>query len=521
MNKIKTDEKLNKKDKNSNGSIVYSTKIFDSNNDKKPTLILKELELNNKKTTEKAKRLLALILKYELNGKEQNVVMATSEQFVDRTEKSRVIIKLLEDQFRENFEKKDGFESADKLYQYLTKERIPFKLTLEGTNLISYKDSEEKTFQKTVADNGEGKLEMFFTEEDIEKMKKEQSEELLNYLKEKNQERKWIARREKILKQLDKTGKSSKESFIKGEKITQFITESSKNPEIKRDLVGDFLIEKLEKSDNNSDLAKLTNEYIQLNEKGFAINVKVVLEAQRDRCYNAIQKEQSGENIDQEKIGKYLQLLDRINEYLNLFELVKVRRNWNAIFMYKAKKLNLEDVKQLCKAYDGNDKEILQYLDFKEATLQDEKLNKPVKENYYKDSKSIQDLYKFLSRSNMRDYTNPDVLYSAKNIVTDRGAYISERVYDHIVKEILEYNAVDIQEYNSYAKKSEGVKTYQIDRDVITKGPKRVISDVVKKVSEEITKEEEDKVQTSKTAQKTSVAPTAPTGPVDPGDSER
>jgi len=98
-----------------------------------------------------------------------------------------------------NFEEKDGFESVDKLYQYLTKERIPFKLTLEGTNLISYKDSEEKTFQKTMADNGEGKLEMFFAEEDIEKMKKEQSKELVNYLKEKDQERKWIARREKIL----------------------------------------------------------------------------------------------------------------------------------------------------------------------------------------------------------------------------------------------------------------------------------------------------------------------------------
>ncbi len=525
MNKIKTDEKLNKKDKNSNGSIVYSTKIFDSNNDKKPTLILKEL--NNKKTTEKAKRLLALILKYELNGKEQNVVMATSEQFVDRTEKSRVIIKLLEDQFRENFEKKDGFESADKLYQYLTKERIPFKLTLEGTNLISYKDSEEKTFQKTVADNGEGKLEMFFTEEDIEKMKKEQSEELLNYLKEKNQERKWIARREKILKQLDKTGKSSKESFIKGEKITQFITESSKNPEIKRDLVGDFLIEKLEKSDNNSDLAKLTNEYIQLNEKGFAINVKVVLEAQRDRCYNAIQKEQSGENIDQEKIGKYLQLLDRINEYLNLFELVKVRRNWNAIFMYKAKKLNLEDVKQLCKAYDGNDKEILQYLDFKEATLQDEKLNKPGKENSYRDSESIQNLYKFLSKSNVRDYTSPDVLYSAKNIVSDRGEYISEKVYDHIVKELIEYNASDIYEYNGYAEKSDGVKTYQVDREVVANGPKRIISDVVKNVSKEITKErskEEPKNQTSKNVQENptvSKVPGVPEDPEDPADSER
>lgn len=527
MNKIKTDEKLNKKDKNSNGSIVYSTKIFDSNNDKKPTLILKELELNNKKTTEKAKRLLALILKYELNGKEQNVVMATSEQFVDRTEKSRVIIKFLEDQFRENFEEKDGFESVDKLYQYLTKERIPFKLTLEGTNLISYKDSEEKTFQKTMADNGEGKLEMFFAEEDIEKMKKEQSKELVNYLKEKDQERKWIARREKILKQLDKTSKSSKESFIKGEKITQFITESSKNPEIKRDLVGDFLIEKLEKSDSNSDLAKLTNEYVQLNEKGFAINVKVVLEAQRDRCYNAIQKEQSGENIDQEKIGKYLRLLDRINEYLNLFELVKVRRNWNAIFMYKAKNLNLEDVKQLCEAYDGNDKEILQYLDFKEATLQDEKLNKPGKENSYRDSESIQNLYKFLSKSNVRDYTSPDVLYSAKNIVSDRGEYISEKVYDHIVKELIEYNASDIYAYNRYAERSDGVKTYQVDREVVANGPKRTISDVVKNVSKEITKErskEEPKNQTSKNVQENptvSKVPEVPEDPEDPADSER
>lgn len=520
MNKIKTDEKLDKKAKETD-SILYSTKIFDSNNHEKPTLILRELKLDDNKKTEKAKRIVALILKYELNGKEQNVVMATSNQFAGRTEKSRVIIQFLEKQFRENFEGKEGFESVDKLYQYFAKESVPFEFTVEGKNLISYKDSKEKTFQKTVADNGEGKLKMFFAEEDIEKMKKEQGEELSKYLKEKTQERKWLERREKILNQLDRTSKVIKESFTKGEKITHFITEADKKPEIKRDLVGSFLIEKLEKSDNNSDLAKLTNEYIQLNEKGFAINVKVVLEAQRDRCYNAIQREQSLENTNQEKIGKYLQLLDRINEYLNLFELVKVRRDWNAAFMYKAKNLNLEDVKELCKAYDPNDKEILQYLDLKEATLNDEKLNKPVKENYYKDSKSIQDLYKFLSRSNMRDYTNPDVLYSAKNIVTDRGAYISERVYDHIVKEILEYNAVDIQEYNSYAKKSEGVKTYQIDRDVITKGPKRVISDVVKKVSEEITKEEEDKVQTSKTAQKTSVAPTAPTGPVDPGDSER
>ena len=65
-------------------------------------------------------------------------------------------------------------------------------------------------------------------------------------------------------------------------------------------------------------------------------------------------------------------------------------------------------------------------------------------------------IYKFLSKSNVRDYTSPDVLYSAKNIVSDRGEYISEKVYDHIVKELIEYNASDIYEYNGYAEKSDG-----------------------------------------------------------------
>ena len=50
MNKIKTDEKLDKKAKETD-SILYSTKIFDSNNHEKPTLILRELELDDNKKT--------------------------------------------------------------------------------------------------------------------------------------------------------------------------------------------------------------------------------------------------------------------------------------------------------------------------------------------------------------------------------------------------------------------------------------------------------------------------------------
>lgn len=54
MNKIKTDEKLNKKAKETD-SILYSTKIFDSNNHEKPTLILRELKLDDNKKQKKPK----------------------------------------------------------------------------------------------------------------------------------------------------------------------------------------------------------------------------------------------------------------------------------------------------------------------------------------------------------------------------------------------------------------------------------------------------------------------------------
>lgn len=478
MDKIITDEK-NKK------NILYSTKVFDSKNEEQPSFILRELQVDEGTSDEKTERKVSLILKYKINGEEQNVVLATSEQFKDRTEKTRVIIKYLTEQFKDNFEGKLDFNHIDKLNQYLNRERVPFKLTLEGRNIISYKDKEDISVLRTVEDNGEGKLKNYFSDEDIERMKEEQKKELRDYLNEKKQEKKWNERREKILKQLD-NNKEEKEKFLRGEKITHFLEKNDKEPETKRNLVGLFLIEKLEKSDGKGDIAKLSKDFIQLKEKGFAINVKVVLEKQLKKCYATIQKEMSKENVNQQRIDQVMQLIDRINEYSDLFELVKDRMNWNVVFTYKAKKLNFEEVKVLCENYDPKDKEILEYLNLKEKTICDDHLNQVGKENSYFDSDSIKKLYRFLAKSNLKDYTTPDVGFSAKNVVLDKARATVKTVYDHIVREFVEYNADDISFYNKYAKKSEWLKTYSVKSEENEEERKKNICNVVKKISEEV-----------------------------------
>lgn len=477
MNIKETDEK--------NKDIIYSTKVFDENNKEKPVLILRELAVGN----EKDKRKVVLVLRYKMNDEEQEVVIGTSNQFANRTEKSRFIMKYIAEQFRDNFEGKEGFDSIHKLNEYIDKEKIPFEFSVEGNNIMSYKDKKNVSLIRTVQDNNEGRLISYFSQEQIDNMKKEQNQEMQNYLNAK----KWQERREGILEKLDKENKVEKDKFIKGEKITNFLANGEKNPDVKRKLVGKYLMEILEKSDDKSELAKMTYEYIQLKEKGFAINVKVVLEAQRDKCYNEIQKEEKSENTNFKRVEKLSYLVDRINEYLNLFELIKVRRDWNATFTYKIKGLNFDEVKQLCKIYDPKDKEIIKYLNLKERTMCDEKLNKVGIENNYKDSESIKTLYEFLSQSGMSDYTMSDPIYSAKNIVMDREKCISDTVYNHMIKEVVEYNVNDIKSYNKYAGKSEGVKVYQVDDKKAKNGKKRIISDTVKEISSELTMIEPDK----------------------------
>lgn len=464
---------------NNKNYIEYSTKIFDSINKERPSFILKDLEVKNDKGD--INRILAIILKYKINSKEQEAVIGTIQSTTDRTEKAKTIIQYLTEQFHENFDEKPGFDGYYKLMQYKKKDGVPFELTVEGTNMLAVKDKNNVRITKTFSNNGNGKMNKIFVDEDIEIMKKQQNIEMLKYIKEKEQEKKWNARREKILNQLEKESKEEKQKFINGEKITKFINDTNEDNDKKRELVGDYLVECFESNDVRKN--NLANGYAQMQEKAYAINVRVALEEQRDKCYKLIQIEQDKQNVNEVQVGKILNLIDNINEYLNLFELIKEKRNWNANFTYKAKKMDFKEVKRLCEIYNPNDKEIVKYLDLKEKTLSDEKLNKSGKENEYKDSETMQNLDKFLVKSCVKDYTKPNNLYSAKNVVIENGKYMVNKLYDHIVREMIEYNSDIVGVYNKYAEKSYGVKTYPVDEQ---SDKEEDFSKTVKKVSEKI-----------------------------------
>lgn len=468
---------------NNKNYIEYSTKIFDSINKERPSFILKDLEVKNDKGD--INRILAIILKYKINSKEQEAVIGTIQNTTDRTEKAKTIIQYLTEQFHENFDEKPGFDGYYKLMQYKKKDGVPFELTVEGTNMLAIKDKNNVKIAKTFAINENGKMNKIFVDEDIEIMKKQQNTEMLKYIKEKEQEKKWNVRRERILNQLEKESKEEKQKFINGEKITKFINDTNEDNDKKRELVGDYLVECFESNDDNK--VNLANGYAQMQEKAYAINVRVALEEQRDKCYKLIQIEQDKQNVNEVQVGKILNLIDNINEYLNLFELIKEKRNWNANFTYKAKKMDFKEVKRLCEIYNPNDKEIVKYLDLKEKTLSDEKLNKSGKENEYKDSETMQNLDEFLVKSCVQDYTKPSDLYSAKNVVIENGKYMVKKIYDHLVREMVDYNSDILSVYNKYAEKSGGVKTYSVDEH---RDKEREFSKIVKKVSKKIIEDE-------------------------------
>ena len=78
---------------NNKNYIEYSTKIFDSINKERPSFILKDLEVKNDKGD--INRILAIILKYKINSKEQEAVIGTIQSTTDRTEKAKTIIQYL------------------------------------------------------------------------------------------------------------------------------------------------------------------------------------------------------------------------------------------------------------------------------------------------------------------------------------------------------------------------------------------------------------------------------------------
>ena len=71
--------------------------------------------------------------------------------------------------------------------QYIASENIPFKLTMEGTDILASKSQEKKAITRTCFENERGKIENLFAKEDLEKMKSERKNELIEYMNKKKQ----------------------------------------------------------------------------------------------------------------------------------------------------------------------------------------------------------------------------------------------------------------------------------------------------------------------------------------------
>ncbi len=78
---------------NNKNYIEYSTKIFDSINKERPSFILKDLEVKNDKGD--INRILAIILKYKINSKEQEAGIGTMQNLDEHRDKEREFSKIV------------------------------------------------------------------------------------------------------------------------------------------------------------------------------------------------------------------------------------------------------------------------------------------------------------------------------------------------------------------------------------------------------------------------------------------
>lgn len=479
MSEITADEKLNKYAKESR-NIQYSTKIFEETTEKRdrPKIVLREL-------TKDEKHIWAIILKYKiLDNIPQEVIIGMLDNTSERKEKAIEIINLIRGQLEENVTSEEGYEHYEKLSQYVQGENIPFKLTMEGTDILSSKSKENIPITRTCFENRQGKIESLFTEEDLEQMKKERNSELSKYIKQKKIIQKWKERREKIIDSFDTEEK--KQKFLKGEKITEFLKDTDENMDFKKSVTVDYLLEEYDdenKNENENPRLNLLKGYSKIKEKGLAIDVKIILEELESRYYKSI-KDKKGE-ISPEDYNK----LEIIDDYKTFFDLVKTGKDWNArVFALKLKKIDFSSLKKIFEKFKPEDKELLKYLDIKERMINDVQTDSI--EVDYNEYDSVKELHEFLLHSSVREKTKED------------DEHVICGVYEHIKREIIASNLDEMELYSQYAEKS-GISVYTLPPDK-EKAKRMPISEVTRKICQYIETKENNKQKT--------VAPEIPEG---------
>ena len=313
----------------------------------------------------------------------------------------------------------------------------------------------------------------------MEKFAKERKNNNIQLLNKFDMNEKWKRRRELILKRQETD--EDKKLFIEGEKISKIIEEANDEYVLKnyKDVVADYIIEKYQTYGNLTDgeekdsATREFQEYVNLKEKGIAIDAKILLEEVQNKIEKKFVEQRKEKNMTKEEIEKQIETENTFNSYARFFDLIKGGRELNARIVAKLTKIDFTKMKRIFSKFHKDD-EILKYIDLKEKEIREMQdktyvLSVSTYEDYNKDS--VKELNSFLIRSSIREHTRQD----------DEEKILD--TFDQMKVELIKHNIKALKKYNYYAEKN-GLYTCSLPKEDDKKGEVNPISTTLQKMYE-------------------------------------
>ena len=398
-------------------------------------------------------------------------------------EKAREIKELIENQLIENSKGQGKLQAFRQSNRLVNENNLQFEFTMEGTDIITYSGEESIAVRRTYYEKENAYknscIKCLFSPEEMEKFAKERKNNNIQLLNKFDMNEKWKRRRELILKRQETD--EDKKLFIEGEKISKIIEEANDEYVLKnyKDVVADYIIEKYQTYGNLTDgeekdsATREFQEYVNLKEKGIAIDAKILLEEVQNKIEKKFVEQRKEKNMTKEEIEKQIETENTFNSYARFFDLIKGGRELNARIVAKLTKIDFTKMKRIFSKFHKDD-EILKYIDLKEKEIremQDETyvLSVSTYEDYNKDS--VKELNSFLIRSSIREHTRQD----------DEEKILD--TFDQMKVELIKHNIEALKKYNYYAEKN-GLYTCSLPKEDDKKGEVNPISTTLQKMYE-------------------------------------
>ena len=406
-------------------------------------------------------------------------------------EKAREIKELIENQLIENSKGQGKLQAFRQLNRLVNENNLQFEFTMEGTDIITYSGEESIAVRRTYYEKENAYknscIKCLFSSEEMERFAKERKNNNIQLLNKFDMNEKWKRRRELILKRQETD--ADKKLFLEGEKISKIIEEADDENVLKnyKDVVADYITENYQKYGNLTDgeekdsATREFQEYVNLKEKGIAIDAKILLEEVQNKIEKKFVEQRKEKNMTKEEIEKQIETENTFNSYARFFDLIKGGRELNARIVAKLTKIDFTKMKRIFSKFHKDD-EILKYIDLKEKEIREMKdetyvLSVSTYEDYNKDS--VKELNSFLIRSSIREHTRQD----------DEEKILD--TFDQMKVELIKHNIEALKKYKYYAEKN-GLYTCSLPKEDDKKGEGKPIATTLQKMYEISDEEFED-----------------------------